>query len=42
MHALTAYELRDCGSQLESAMAFFGRKDPVPPANVIGKLGWTP
>ena len=32
MHALTTYELRDYRRQLESAIAFFDRKDPVPPA----------
>jgi len=32
MHALTSYELRDYRRQLESAIAFFDRKDPVPPA----------
>jgi hypothetical protein len=32
LHALTRYELRDYRRQLESAIAFFGRKDPVPPA----------
>jgi hypothetical protein len=30
--ALTTYELRDYRRQLESAIAFFGKKDPVPPA----------
>jgi len=29
---LTTYELRDYRSQLESAIAFFDRQDPVPPA----------
>jgi hypothetical protein len=29
---LTTYELRDYRRQLESAIAFFGRQDPVPPA----------
>jgi len=32
MHALTTYELRDYRRQLESAIAFFEKKDPVPPA----------
>jgi hypothetical protein len=32
VHALTTYELRDYRRQLESAIAFFDRKDPVPPA----------
>jgi hypothetical protein len=29
---LTTYELRDYRRKLESALAFFDRKDPVPPA----------
>jgi len=29
---LTTYELRDYRRQLESAIAFFDGKDPVPPA----------
>ncbi|MGH3201463.1 MAG: hypothetical protein ACRDP5_05335 [Streptosporangiaceae bacterium] len=32
LHALTSYELRDYRRQLESAIAFFDRQDPVPPA----------
>jgi len=32
LHALTTYELRDYRRQLESAIAFFDGKDPVPPA----------
>ena len=32
MHALTTYELRDYRRQLENAIAFFDRRDPVPPA----------
>ncbi|HEY6294359.1 MAG TPA: hypothetical protein VIX15_01745 [Streptosporangiaceae bacterium] len=32
VHALTTYELRDYRRQLESAIAFFYSKDPVPPA----------
>ena len=32
LHALTTYELRDYRRQLESAVAFFDRQDPVPPA----------
>jgi hypothetical protein len=32
MHALTTFELRDYRRQLESAIAFFDRQDPVPPA----------
>jgi hypothetical protein len=32
MHALTTFELRDYRRQLESAVAFFDRQDPVPPA----------
>jgi hypothetical protein len=32
LHAMTTFELRDYRRQLESALAFFGRQDPVPPA----------
>ena len=32
VHALTTYELRDYRRQLENAIAFFDRKDPVPSA----------
>jgi hypothetical protein len=32
MHALTTYELRDYRRQLENAIAFFDRQDPVPSA----------
>ncbi len=32
LSALTTYELRDYRRQLESAIAFFGRKTPVPAA----------
>jgi hypothetical protein len=32
LHAMTTYELRDYRRQLESAIAFFDRQDPVPPA----------
>jgi hypothetical protein len=32
LHALTTYELRDYRRQLDSAIAFFDRQDPVPPA----------
>jgi len=32
LHALTTYELRDYRRQLESAIAFFDRQHPVPPA----------
>jgi hypothetical protein len=32
LHALTTYELRDYRRQLEGAIAFFDRQDPVPPA----------
>ena len=31
MHALTTFELHDYRRQLESAIAFFGTRDPVPP-----------
>jgi hypothetical protein len=36
LHAMTTYELRDYRRQLESAIAFFDRADPVPP--VRGRL----
>jgi hypothetical protein len=32
LRALTTFELRDYRRQLESAIAFFDRKDPVPSA----------
>lgn len=32
LHALTTYELRDYRRQLEQAISFFDRQDPVPPA----------
>lgn len=32
LHALTTFELRDYRRQLESAIAYFGTKDPVPTA----------
>lgn len=32
LHAMTTYELKDYRRQLESAIAFFDNKDPVPPA----------
>jgi hypothetical protein len=32
LHAMTTYELRDYRRQLETAIAFFDRQDPVPPA----------
>ena len=32
LHAMTTYELRDYRSQLEGAITFCGRQDPVPPA----------
>jgi hypothetical protein len=32
LHALTTYELRDYRRQLENAIAFFDKMDPVPPA----------
>jgi hypothetical protein len=32
LHAMTTYELRDYRRQLESAIAFFDKKTPVPPA----------
>ena len=30
LHALTTFELRDFRRQLENAIAFFDRQDPVP------------
>jgi hypothetical protein len=32
LHQLTTFELRDYRKQLERALAFFDRQDPVPPA----------
>ncbi len=32
LHALTTFELRDYRRQLESAIAYFETKTPVPPA----------
>lgn len=32
LHQLTTFELRDYRRQLESAIAYFDRQDPVPPA----------
>ena len=32
LHAMTTYELRDYRRQLESAIAFFDKRDPVPRA----------
>jgi hypothetical protein len=32
LSAMTTYELRDYRRQLESAIAFFGKQSPVPPA----------
>jgi hypothetical protein len=32
LHAMTTYELKDYRRQLESAIAFFDRQDPAPPA----------
>ena len=32
LHALTTFELRDYRARLESALASFSIKDPVPPA----------
>jgi hypothetical protein len=31
LHAMTTYELKDYRRQLESAIAFFDARDPVPP-----------
>lgn len=32
LHQLTTYELRDYRRQLEGAITFFDKQDPVPPA----------
>jgi hypothetical protein len=32
LHALTTFELRDFRRDLENAIAFFDRQNPVPPA----------
>jgi hypothetical protein len=32
LHAMTTFELRDYRRQLERAISFFDRQDPVPPA----------
>jgi hypothetical protein len=32
LHALTTFELRDYRRDLETAIVFFDRQDPVPPA----------
>jgi hypothetical protein len=32
LHAMTTYELRDYRRELESAIAFFDKRDPVPRA----------
>ena len=32
LHAMTTFELKDYRRQLENAIAFFGRQDPVPAA----------
>jgi len=32
LHALATFELKEYRRQLESAIAFFDRQDPVPPA----------
>lgn len=32
LHAMTTFELRDFRRDLERAIAFFDRQDPVPPA----------
>ena len=41
MHAMTTYELRDYRRQLETAIAFFDRQDPVPPHAAACKPGST-
>jgi hypothetical protein len=40
LHQLTTFELREYRRQLESAIAFFDRKNPVPPARarLLAKL----
>ncbi len=37
--ALTTYELRDYRRELEKAIAFFGRQDPVPPVRAVMQAG---
>ena len=32
LHAMTTFELRDYRRQLESAITFFDKQDPIPPA----------
>jgi hypothetical protein len=32
LHAMTTFELRDYRRQLESAIGFFDKQDPAPPA----------
>jgi hypothetical protein len=32
LHSMTTFELRDYRRQLESAITFFDKQDPVPPA----------
>ena len=32
LHAMTTFELRDYRRQLENAISFFDKQDPVPPA----------
>jgi hypothetical protein len=34
LHAMTTFELRDYRRQLEKAIVFFDKKDPVPPVRV--------
>ena len=41
VHALTTYELRDYRRQLETAIAFFDRQDPVPRHAAACKPAWT-
>lgn len=35
LHALTTFELRDYRRELEKAIAFFGRQDPVPAIRAV-------
>jgi hypothetical protein len=39
LHALTTFELRDLCRQLERAIAYFDKKNPVPPVGVTCKPG---
>ncbi len=41
LHAMTTFELRDYRRQLENAIAFFDRQDPVPRPVAACKPGST-